>query len=247
MRGVRCFFRVEYEGSDYVGWQYQPNGPSIQAELERAFSTVVRENCKVVGAGRTDAGVHARAQGAHVDLPSGIDLCKCQLSVNALLPAAVAVYGMRKVADSFHARFSARRRRYRYYMMERKTPLWRRRAWMVFHTVNWERVRDNAQACVGTHDFSAFCRSSTDTENMVCTVEQAALERRGEVWVFSIQADRFVYTMVRSVVGTLVDIGRGRLTESFASILAARDRARVGETAPARGLVLDYVSYDEVA
>lgn len=243
---MRYFFRVEYDGSAYVGWQIQPNGPSIQAHLQRALSTVQRCECRVVGAGRTDAGVHARAQGAHTDLPGEVDARRLVSSVNALLPSDIAVRDIRPVAESFHARFSARYRRYRYYLVERKRPLWRTRAWVVLHTVDWDAVRDNARHCLGTHDFGAFCRSTTDTENLVCTVDEVALEHHDDVWVFTIGADRFVYTMVRSVVGTLIDIGRGRLTESLESILRSRQRSRVGETAPACGLVLDDVTYDGV-
>jgi tRNA pseudouridine38-40 synthase len=241
---MRYFFRVEYDGSLYGGWQKQHNAASIQAHIEKAFTTVLRKKCAVTGAGRTDAGVHARAQGAHVEIDTHIDdPAKCQTSVNAVLPADIAIYGMKPVADDFHARFSAVRRKYRYYMADRKSPLHRDKAWCLWHRPDWQRIRDNCALLKGSHDFRAFCSTGTATTNMRCTVYDAALASEDGLFVFSIEADRFIYKMVRSLVGTLVDIGRGRISESIDAIIASGDRKRVGETAPAWGLVLDYVFY----
>jgi tRNA pseudouridine38-40 synthase len=243
---MRYFFRVEYDGTGFGGWQSQTNVPSIQDALGAAFATVVRHECPVTGAGRTDAGVHARGQGAHVDINVPVDAAKCERSVNAVLPDDIAVYGMRPVAGDFHARYSAVRRFYKYYMAGRKKPLLYKRVWMVFYEVDWNRVEKNITMLLGTHDFSAFCASGTTTENMVCTVAEAALSQEAGNRVFSIAADRFIYKMVRSIMGTLIDIGRGRLTTTIKDIIDGKDRKAVGETAPACGLVLDYVEYPDI-
>ena len=243
---MKYFFRVEYDGTAYGGWQRQKNAVSIQAALEKAFATAVRAPCSITGAGRTDAGVHARAQGAHVELAAAIDTREAELSVNALLPPDIAVYRLQPVGDDFHARFSAVSRRYRYFLCERKRPLLFKRVWMVFYAVDWKRVEAECAALIGTHDFTAFCASGSSARHARCTVTRASLAREGDLRVFSIEADRYVYTMVRSLVGTLVDIGRGHITAPLAGIISGMDRKRAGVTAPACGLVLDNVFYKGV-
>jgi tRNA pseudouridine38-40 synthase len=242
---MRYFFRVEYDGTDYGGWQRQPNKISVQEKLEEAFSTALRVPVEIVGAGRTDAGVHAAAQGAHVDVAQEIDIKKCELSVNALLPSSIAIYNLKQVDDAFHARFSAVRRRYRYYISITKRPLLYKRVWMVFHKVDWELVKININQLYGLHDFSSFCSSGCGTENMMCTICNAELTERDGLIIFTIEADRFIYKMVRSLTGTLIDIGRGYLKTDMATLLVSKDRTLSGQTAPASGLVLDYVSYPE--
>jgi tRNA pseudouridine38-40 synthase len=243
---MRYFFRVEYDGTGYGGWQEQTNAKSIQQTLGDAFTTVTRSPCAVTGAGRTDAGVHARAQGAHVDIDVPVEIEKCELSVNAVLPPDICIYGMQQVDSSFHARYGAVQRRYAYYLADRKRPLLYKRVWMVFHDIDWDAVRRNIPMLLGKHDFTAFCASGTSTENMVCTVRDARLSIEGGVRVFTISADRFIYKMVRSIVGTLIDIGRGRYDTTIESIIAGKDRTSAGETAPACGLVLDYVEYTDI-
>jgi tRNA pseudouridine38-40 synthase len=243
---VRYFFRVEYDGTAYGGWQHQENTPTIQDTLERAFSTVVRLPCRVTGAGRTDAGVHARAQGAHVDIETPLDIRACEHSVNALLPPAIAINRLQPVDDSFHARFSAVSRAYGYRICNRKRPLMTNRAWPVFYAIDWDRVRLETAALPGTHDFSAFRSSGSGARHARCTVVNASFERKDDGAVFAIEADRFVYNMVRTLVGTLIDMGRGRLTSPMTDILASKDRGRAGLTAPACGLTLENVTYEGV-
>jgi len=243
---MRYFFRVEYDGTGYSGWQRQRNAPSIQEALENAFTTASRVPCRITGAGRTDAGVHARAQGAHVDLDEKTDIREIELSVNALLPSAIAVYHLQPADEAFHARFSALSRRYRYYLCHRKRPLLFNRVWMVFYEVDWKLVEQTLTALPGTHDFSAFCAAGSSVRHARCTVTHASLADEGDLKVVTIEANRFVYTMVRSIVGTLIDIGRGHLSCSLADLLTGRDRKRAGMTAPACGLVLDNVFYEGV-
>jgi tRNA pseudouridine38-40 synthase len=241
---MRYFFRVEYDGTRYCGWQIQPGGFSVQQLIEEALAVVLRVPCPVVGAGRTDAGVHARAQGAHFDAPETVDAGRLTVSLNALLPHDIAVYGMVPVGPEFHARYSAVFRRYIYYFSDRKSPLCYKRAWMAYYPIDWERAALEAGHIIGRHDFTAFCASGADSEDKVCDVSFAAFSHRGDgVRAFTIEANRFVYKMVRSLVGTLVDIGRGRLNASMDAIIASRNRGMVGETAPACGLVLERVGY----
>jgi tRNA pseudouridine38-40 synthase len=240
---MRYFFRVEYDGAGFGGWQKQKNAPGVQEAVENAFGTILRRQCTIIGAGRTDAGVHARGQGAHIEVPATLDIQKTIAGVNAVLPDAVAIYDLKPVDDRFHARYSAMRRRYEYCMTERKSPLWRHRAWCLRQRPDWERVCRNIPALLGAHDFSAFCASGTTTRTTRCTVFDSGITRREGLYVFYIEADRYIYKMVRSLVGTLVDIGRGRLDDTMESILASRKRDRVGETAPPWGLVLDRVTY----
>jgi tRNA pseudouridine38-40 synthase len=246
---MKLFFRVEYDGTNYGGWQHQENAPTIQDALERAFSTALRTPCAVTGAGRTDAGVHALGQGAHVAFDPAAapeNLRTCELSVNALLPSDIAIYRLQTVGDDFHARFSATSRRYRYALCPRKRPILFKRVWMVFYDVNWELAASMTPALLGDHDFSAFCAAGSGAAHANCTVRSASLAREGDLYIFSIEANRFVYTMVRSIVGTLVDLGRGRLSGSLAEIIESKDRRRAGMTAPACGLVLEHVSYKGV-
>jgi tRNA pseudouridine38-40 synthase len=240
---MRYFFRVEYDGTRYGGWQSQTNAGSVQETLGSAFSTVVREKCTITGAGRTDAGVHARAQGAHVDIESPLDIRKCELSVNAVLPDDISIYHLQPAPADFHARYSPVKRRYIYSMALRKRPLLIKKVWMIFYTVDWEKVAANAEALLGKHDFTAFCAKGSSAKTMTCTVVQAELAKAADGFSFTIEADRFLYKMVRTIMGTLIDIGRGKITDSMEAIINSKDRKRAGETAPACGLVLDYVEY----
>jgi tRNA pseudouridine38-40 synthase len=243
---MRYFFRVEYDGTAYGGWQHQTTTPSIQDALEHAFSTVVRAPCCVTGAGRTDAGVHAKAQGAHIDASGPLDTRLCEHSVNALLPPDIAVCKLQRVDDAFHARFSALSRVYRYRICGSKRPLLYNRAWPVFYEIDWDRARrETAQLC-GEHDFSAFCSSGSGVAHARCTVSRASIATEDDCTVFTIEANRFVYNMVRSIVGTLVDIGRGHLQTSMTAILASGKRESAGLTAPACGLTLEQVTYQGV-
>jgi len=240
---LRYFFRVEYDGSRFGGWQRQPNAVTIQELLEKAFETALRVPVSIVGAGRTDAGVHAKGQGAHLDTENPLDIRRCECSINALLPREIAIYNLQQVSDSFHARYSAIGRRYVYLMCTRKRPLNFERAWFLFYNVDWERVRNNLHFLKGTHDFTSFCASGSDTPDNICTVKEVSLEDEQGFIKFTIEADRFIYKMVRTIVGTLIEIGRGKLKSSMEDIIAAKNRVVAGETAPPFGLFLENVFY----
>lgn len=240
---MRYFFRVEYDGSKFGGWQRQPNALTIQEVLENALKVALRTSLEITGAGRTDAGVHARAQAVHFDSDKLLNEKKLQLSLNALLPPEIAVYNLSRVDPHFHARFSASSRQYKYYFSLRKQPLYAKRVWMIYSDVNWDIVNENCKYLLGPHDFSTFCASGAGSDNMVCTVKRAEFQTVNEHLVFTIEADRFIYKMVRSIVGTLIDIGRGRFKSTLADIIASKDRSRAGLTAPPFGLVLEKVTY----
>ncbi|HEX3019458.1 MAG TPA: tRNA pseudouridine(38-40) synthase TruA [Chitinispirillaceae bacterium] len=240
---MRYFFRVEYDGSRYGGWQRQPNAVSIQELLEKAFQTALRTPVSIVGAGRTDAGVHARGQGAHLDVAQPIDIRRCELSVNALLPREIAVYNLKTVDESFHARYSAISRRYKYLMCTRKRPLNFERVWMLYYRIDWDRIRYNLQYLKGSHDFTSFCASGSDTVNNVCDVKSVSLDDENGFITFTIEANRFIYKMVRTIVGTLIEIGRDKNKSTMEDIIAAKSRILAGETAPPFGLFLENVFY----
>ena len=243
---MRIFCRVEYDGTNYCGWQVQREGDTVQAQLERAFSIVVRTGCRVTGAGRTDTGVHARAQGMHVDVPDGIDLRRCLVSVNSLLPRDIAIYNLQQVPEAFNARYSAVSRRYTYHIIGRKMPLMQKRAFILSYAIDWNLINQALPVLMGRHDFSTFCAAGFEKENKFCTIKRADIDTIDTMKVFTIEADRFIYKMVRSITGTLLEIGAGKITDSMESILESKDRRRAGQTALACGLYLDTVTYNEV-
>ena len=243
---MRYFCRVAYDGTRFSGWQVQPDAPSIQQYLEEKAAIILRHPVAVTGGGRTDAGVHAEAQGMHFDTDEKLDCHRFAGSMNALLPDDISVFNVQSVDDSFHARYSATRRSYRYHICFRKMPLLVNRAWHVKYAVDWGLVMTQLPALLGKHDFTSFCASGSGSATAICTVFSAAIEHDDDMVVFSIEANRFVYKMVRSIVGTLVDIGRGIQTLTLKEIMEHGERALAGTTAPPTGLVLTSVGYEGV-
>ncbi len=237
---------IEYDGTDFVGWQTQPSGPTVQAAVEAALSTALRKPVSIVGSGRTDAGVHARGQVAHLVTEAMPDPYRLRASLNGLLPDAIAVLAAEAAPDGFHARYDARKRHYVYQVSTEPRALDRRTRTLVHPAPDVDAMNEAASALLGRHDFSSFCRTKSETTNRVCTVDRAHWrpgDRAGD-WTFEIAADRFLHGMVRAIVGTLVEVGRGRRpAESLPALLAARDRREAGPAAPAHGLILDRVDY----
>lgn len=237
---------VEYDGTRYAGWQRQPQAPSIQAALEEALASIVQAPCRVVGAGRTDAGVHALRQVAHVDVPGVLPAARLRDGLNALLPRDVVVHEVVPAPPDFHARRDARLRVYRYLVLMRPTPsaLLRHHAHHLASPLDLDAMRAAAAPLLGRHDFAAFRVMGTTTASTVCEVRHLRVEPRGSFLIVTIAADRFLRQMVRRMVGTLVHVGRGALDPAAVrSILDARDNSRAGPAAPAHGLYLVRVVY----
>lgn len=238
---------IEYDGTDWAGWQVQPAEPTVQAAIESALATFLRvPSVSVTGSGRTDAGVHALGQVAHVETGEPVDPFRLKGALNGLLPPSISIRDVQLAEDGFHARFDAVWRQYRYMLSTEPVSLDRHRTWFVRPAPDIEIMNEAAAALLGTHDFNSFCRTQSATINRVCTVTRAewvAGERTGS-WYFSIRADRFLHGMVRAIVGTLVETGQGRRgVADMTPLLEARDRRLAGAAAPARGLHLEAVGY----
>jgi len=237
---------LEYDGTDYVGWQVQPNGPSIQAALETALATLLKQEVRVTGAGRTDAGVHALGQVASFQTERAIPLKAFFAGTNGLLPKDIAVVAAEEVGSDFDARRSARGKHYRYKVVNRRAraPLERRYAWEVFLPLDLERMRAAAAPLLGVHDFGAFRASDCEARNAVRELRRLEILRQGETVMFEVEGSAFLKHMVRNLVGTLVEVGLGRREPgSIEALLASRNRTLAGATAPAHGLCLVEVRY----
>ena len=238
---------VEYDGSNYHGWQVQANYTTIQAVLEKAISTFLGVPTRITGSGRTDAGVHALGQVANFFTAEDYLPYRILRGLNALTPRDITVKAVEIVDDAFDARRDGRSRLYEYRILNRSTPspFHHNRAWHIHEPLDVEPMTKAIPCLIGEHDFSSFRASSCDAPHAVRTVYQTRLEQRGELLVYSIEGTAFLRHMVRNIVGTLADVGRGiRTAASFAELLDARDRTRAGYTAPPAGLYLVQVKYD---
>lgn len=237
---------VEYDGTEYSGFQVQPNAPSVQGQIEQSLLRLTGESIRIVGAGRTDAGVHATGQVVNFLTGSALSPGEFLRALNSLLPPDIAVKAASYVDLGFHARFAARSREYEYRILNRlaKPAVGRQ---YVYHYRRWldvDAMHDACQSLVGTHDFAAFAAADDEVRSTVRTVLAAECRRDGEMVIVTIQADGFLPRMVRNIVGTLVWVGTQTIDlAQFQEIMLARDRNRAGPTAPARGLCLTKVNY----
>lgn len=243
---MRYFAELSYKGTAYCGWQRQPNASSIQQTIEEALSTILRTPIEIVGAGRTDTGVHAAFYVAHFDYAEEIQDPKILVyHLNALLPEDIAVGRIYRVEDEKHARFDAIEREYRYYIQSRKDPFTRSTTWQLTTPLDIDAMNRAANILLTTEDFTTFAKLGSNNTNNICHIYRAEwVEIECGMTVFIFRANRFLRNMVRAVVGTLVDVGRGKITpEEFAEIVAARDLSRSSSSAPAAGLFLTDVKY----
>lgn len=238
---------VEYDGGPFAGWQRVSGAPSVQGALEAAVEALCGEKADVTGAGRTDSGVHALGQVAHVDMTKDFAPDVVRDALNAhLRPAPVAVLFAETVADTFHARFDAVRRVYRYRILNRRADaaLDRGRVWRLARTLDAEAMDGAAQALIGTHDFTTFRDAQCQARSPVKTLDVASVARFGEEIELAFEARSFLHRQVRSMTGTLAEVGLGKMrVRDVAAALAAKDRARCGPVAPADGLYLVRVDY----
>ncbi len=242
---MRCVkLVIEYDGTDFVGWQSQLNGRAVQDEIIRALHQVLGEDVTLIGAGRTDSGVHARGQVAGFHTENVIAPGKLFNALNGTLPEDVRIHAVEEVPVAFRARFDARQRRYSYRLSLKPTALHRRTSWHVKFRLDVQLMNAAAEQILGKHDFGAFCKHEAEVENRVCTVVLSRWIGGEDHLVYDVAADRFVHGMVRALVGTMVDIGRGHTPlEKLGEIMASRSRSEAGATAPARGLCLEEVVY----
>lgn len=237
---------LEYDGTAYAGWQRQPDQPTIQEAVETAITGVTQLTVPVIGAGRTDAGVHALGQVASFRIDRDMTPREWTRALNAHLPDTIAVQSAALMPDSFHARYSAKGKLYEYRLVNRETrsPLDRHFCWHIHKPLNDAVMNHAAMSLVGTHDFSSFQTQPTDNDDPICRIQHLTVFRHGHTLRIEVYADRFLKQMVRSIVGTLIEVGLGkRPPESLTSILHARDRSTAGKTAPPQGLFLMRVDY----
>ena len=242
---MRYFVTLSYDGTRYHGWQIQPNGDSIQERLQGALSTLLRAEISVTGAGRTDAGVHARMMVAHFDYEEALDGQQLCYKLNRLLPYDIAVQKVEQVADDLHARFSATSRTYHYYIHTVKDPFSRAYSCELHYPLDFKKMNEAAAMLLNYEDFGAFCKSGADVKTTLCQVTAAERHQTSpSTWYFEITANRFLRNMVRAVVGTLVDVGRGRLSlEEFQKVIEGKRRTEAGESMPGNALFLEDIKY----
>lgn len=243
---ARYFMSLSFKGTRYRGWQVQPNGLTVQEVLETTMSTFFRQKIAITGAGRTDTGVHASFYVAHFDtdslpFPAG-DLVE---KLNRFLPSDIALFRIWQVEDGMHARFSAIRRTYRYYISRVKDPFMQETSYTCSWPLDVAAMNEAAAQLIHFADFTSFSKLHTDVKTNNCRIFEAFWREEGHQLVFTISADRFLRNMVRAIVGTLLEVGRGRLTpEGFADVIRKKDRGAAGTSAPAQGLFLVAVDYE---
>ena len=245
---MRYFIKFSYLGTEFHGSQRQPNGITVQETMEQALKMIFREEVPLTFAGRTDAGVHAREMYAHFDIdfqiPDAGHIC---FRLNGILPNSIAIHDIVPVTDEAHARFTAKSRTYEYHIVDHKDPFSHDLATRVRPGLDFNAMNEAAKYLIGKQDFASFCRSNTDVKTTICDLSFAQWEvKENGHAVFTITADRFLRNMVRAVVGTLFEVGRGKMTvEQFAKVIAQHSRSAAGDSAPAEGLYLTEVRYPE--
>lgn len=242
---MRYFFEIAYNGRNYHGWQSQDNALGVQTVVEKALRQLLRKNdLAIVGSGRTDTGVHCRQQFFHADIDKTFDGETLVHRLNSYLPKDIAIRSIREVKANASARYAARERTYEYHITTIKDPLRQGLSFYFFKPVNLQTLNRASALLMGMHDFQCFSKVKTDVDHFRCTVRHAHWKYHDHMLVFRITANRFLRGMVRAVVGTLLDVGTGKITlEEFKTILHSRDRKKAGMNVPAEGLFLVQVKY----
>lgn len=240
----RYFIELKYDGTNYHGWQIQPNANTVQEEVNKALSTLLQNNIQVNGAGRTDTGVHAKQIFAHFDYNESIDYNQLRFKLNNFLPFDISCASIQQVNQEAHARFSATSRTYEYRITTEKNPFLINKAYYMPLSLNIDLMNDAAKELLRYTDFSCFSKSNTDTHTNNCTITTAEWSLSNETITFTVTADRFLRNMVRAIVGTLLDVGKEKINyNNFIEIIESKDRSKAGVSAPAQGLYLSKVTY----
>ncbi len=246
---MRYFIHLAYNGANYCGWQTQPNLPTVQLTLEQALSTLLRQPIAIVGCGRTDTGVHASDFYAHFTTGTAIDAEQLAFKLNSFLPEDIAIFEIFGVRDNAHARFDATARTYQYHVSNRRLPFKQGLYSRIYYHPDLNLMNEGAKLLMEYEDFTSFAKLHTQVKTNICHLSVAQWEEREDEWVFTIRSNRFLRNMVRSVTGTLLDVGRGKLTlEGLREIVERKDRCAAGVSMPPQGLFLTRVEYpfDEI-
>ena len=244
---MRYCLTIQYDGTDFCGWQAQKNGISVQQTVESALKSIAQGEIKLVGSGRTDSGVHAYAQVAHVDMETRVPAHKIKDALNAVLPDTVKILKSELAPDGFHARYSAKRKTYIYktYLSDVVLPLKERYSLRLCELPDLDKMREGAKKIVGVHDFKCFLASNSSVKDTVREVYELNIQQDGDEITFSVCGNGFLYNMVRIIVGTLLDIGYGKKTvEQLEIAIQKGDRKLCGKTVSAKGLALYSVEYN---
>ena len=244
---MRYFIYLQYDGTSYHGWQTQPNCVTVQETIEQKLSLLLRRELFIVGAGRTDTGVHARLMVAHFEIDREVDCEQLTFKLNGLLPPDIAILRIVPVTSDAHARFSALSRTYRYYITPRKSPFDHLYTMRTYRTLDVELMNEAASHLFDYIDFTSFAKLHTDVKTNNCRIMEAKWKAREDgTLMFEITADRFLRNMVRAIVGTMVDVGRGKLTiDEFCKIIEKKDRCAAGQSVPGNALFLANITYPE--
>lgn len=243
---MRYFIHLAYNGTRFCGWQRQPHSPSIQENIESILTTLLGEEISVTGAGRTDSGVHASSYYAHFDTNTSFSPQDLRYKLNRILPNDIVIYDIFPVKDDLHARFSALSRTYTYTITQKKNPFALETEYYFPQPLDVALMNDACKLLLGTKDFTSFSKLHTDVTNNICTVTHAEWVSENSKLIFTISANRFLRNMVRSIVGTLLDIGQKKISISdFQKIIDAKDRQKAGKSIPACGLTLCKIEYAE--
>ncbi len=235
---------IEYKGTHFSGWQKQLNSKTVQGELEIAFGQILQQAVHITGQGRTDSGVHAEKQIAHVDLDSKTNIGNLLYALRGVLPKDICVWKMEKASLKFHARFEAKSRQYRYQILTRPSPLLRDFAIFEAFSLNIKAMEKCAGMIAGTHDFENFSKANRDQKNTICTVLSSTLNKKDYLITYRIKANRFVHHMVRRLVGTMLQVGKGKIeSKQFDELLNKTDTELISTGITGRGLILEEVEY----
>ena len=243
MRNIKI--TIQYNGKNYCGWQKQNNSPGIQGTIEKAIFDITREEVKITGSGRTDAGVHALGQVANFKTNSQIPVDRIPNALNAKLPKDISIVKAEDVDEDFHSRYSAKKKTYRYqiYNSQYRSPIYADISYPVKYDLDIDKMKKEAKSLIGTYDFKGFMSSGSSVIDTVRTIYNIEVSKSEDLIIIEIEGNGFLYNMVRIIAGTLVDIGRGRITENMSTIIKSKSRSMAGHTAPAHGLFLKKVDY----